>query len=284
MNLVVRPVARAQACGGLAAGRFLFVVPWRDASILGTSHDGFAGRADDLQVTAADLDTFLAEAREAFPAADLRAADVRLVHRGLLPTVDGSGPQIRLLRESAVVDHRHDGAPGFFSMFGVRYTTARDTAVRAITSVLRHRGTRSAESHTAATPLYGGNIADKNRFVSEAVGRAAGWSADGARRLAITYGTRFPDVLALAESDARFTRPLGSSCAVTAAEIVHAVRRESAIHLSDALIRRTEAGSAGHPGTEAIASAADLMSRELGWSAAQRQREIELVEEFYRLP
>ena len=37
-----------------------------------------------------------------------------------------------LLRESAVVDHTSDGAAGLVSMFGVRYTTARHTAARAV--------------------------------------------------------------------------------------------------------------------------------------------------------
>ncbi len=39
-------------------------------------------------------------------------------------------------------------------------------------------------------------------------------------------------------------------------EILHAVEHEAAITLADAVIRRTEAGSAGHPGDDALAAAA----------------------------
>ena len=46
-------------------------------------------------------------------------------------------------------------------------------------------------------------------------------------------------------------RPLGRDCDVIGAEILYAARREMALKLGDALIRRTEAGAAGHPGADA---------------------------------
>ena len=39
MNVVTRKVVNSHACGGMAGGRYLFMVPWRDVSMLGTSHD-----------------------------------------------------------------------------------------------------------------------------------------------------------------------------------------------------------------------------------------------------
>ena len=52
MNVIVRKVVNDHACGGLANGRFLFMVPWRDVSMLGTSHDAHEGTADQLKVIA----------------------------------------------------------------------------------------------------------------------------------------------------------------------------------------------------------------------------------------
>ena len=51
-------------------------------------------------------------------------------------------------------------------------------------------------------------------------------------------------------------RPLGRSCDVIGAEILYAARAEMALKLGDAVIRRTEAGAAGHPGTDALERAA----------------------------
>jgi glycerol-3-phosphate dehydrogenase len=57
-----------------------------------------------------------------------------------------------------------------------------------------------------------------------------------------------------------------------------------AVHLADALIRRTDAGSAGHPGGDAVRAAAEVMAAELGWDARRVREEIDAVDRFYRIP
>ena len=286
MNLVVRGVPNENACGGLARGRYLFLVPWRDASIIGTSHDAHDGSADALNVTRWDLEAFLADAREAFPHAALSASDVRLIHRGLLPMTSGTDSHVKLLRESAVVEHRRHGAPGLISMFGVRYTTARHTAGRAIDAVFRDRGVRDVPAcQTADTPVVGGAISHKENFLRAVRLRdVAGVTQDTLRRLALTYGTTYDAVLQIVRDQPHLCCALGRSCEVTGAEILHAVRTESALKLCDALIRRTEAGSAGHPGRDAVEHAARIMGGELGWEPSKIRNEIAEVEAFYRLP
>ncbi len=283
MNLVTRRVTADAACGGLARGRFLFLIPWRDVSMLGTSHDAHHNGPDALRVSPRDVEAFLADAREAFPGARLTPGDVRLVHRGLLPMVAGDGTEVQLLRESVVVDHRRDGAAGLISMFGVRYTTARDTAARAVDVVFRDRGVASPPpSRSAETPVLGGAIDDKERFLTRA---SPGSLVDPPtwRRLAMTYGTVAERVVPRL-ADAELARPLGPGCEITGAELVHAVRAEAAMTLSDALIRRTGAGSAGHPGIEVVARAAAIMAVERDWPPARVDEEVSAVNEFYRLP
>ena len=286
MNLVTRRIEVQHGCGGLTHGRFLFLIPWRDVSLIGTSHDAHTGPPEDLRVTARDLEVFLDDARRAFPRAALTTADIRLVHRGLLPMVAGDHTNVQLLRESTVVDHGGDGAAGLFSMFGVRYTTARDTAAHAIDAVFRDRGVKvPPASRTHHTPLLGGAIANKERFLATALlENVSVVSEDTLRRLALTYGTTYVAPLELIRQDPALAVLLGSECQVTTAEIVHAVRSECAVKLSDALIRRTEAGSAGHPGDDAIRKAAAVMARECHWDESRVRAEIDQVEEFYRLP
>lgn len=288
MNVVLRHLGHTHGCGGLARGRFLFAVPWRDRTLVGTSHDAFRGTADELNVTAADLEAFLADVREAFPRALVSREDVRLVHRGLLPVTpesrDGSAT-VSLLRDSAVVDHRPQGVDGLVSIFSVRYTTARHTAEQAIDVVCDALGRKAAPSRTAETPLFGGEITsleDHTRIVSSR--HENHMTEDALRRVAALYGSSVDALLACTRQDPPLGGPLSRECRVTGAEIVHAVRAEAAVKLSDAVLRRTDAGSAGHPGREALERAADLMAHELGWSALQRRREINDVEAWYRLP
>lgn len=286
MNVVVAHPARSHACGGVVDGRFLFMVPWRDVSILGTSHEAHDGGPDALGVTSADLDALLSEGRRAFPGASLDRAGVRLVHRGLLPMVSGQGARVKLLRESTVVDHATHGVPGLISIHGVRYTTARHTADEAVNTVFRALGHGSPPPcRTDHAPLWGGGISDVGAFVRNAVDVGESpVSPDTLARLAATYGTEYHRVLNIAREAPALGAPIGEATDVTGAEIVYAARHEMALTLADALIRRTEAGSAGHPGTDAVQRAAGLMAWVHGWEARQLEEEVAAVEGFYRLP
>jgi glycerol-3-phosphate dehydrogenase len=55
-----------------------------------------------------------------------------------------------------------------------------------------------------------------------------------------------------------------------------------AFDLASVVLRRTELGSAGHPGREALERAAAILAEELSWSVEKKVREIESVEAFYR--
>jgi glycerol-3-phosphate dehydrogenase len=68
---------------------------------------------------------------------------------------------------------------------------------------------------------------------------------------------------------------------VLAGEISYAVETADAIRLSDAVLRRTSLGSAGHPGRAALERAASIMARLRGWSPEDIEREIHLVEQRY---
>jgi glycerol-3-phosphate dehydrogenase len=285
MNLVVKPVVRTHACGGLAHGRYLFLVPWRDVSILGTSHDAHAGSADALAVTRWDLEALLQESRDAFPQANLRLSDVRLVHKGLLPMVAGRGADVTLLKESQVVDHAPHGAPGLVSIHGVRYTTARHTAEQAVDLVFRVLGhTAPPRCRTADTPLAGA-VGHLEHALDEALALdLPNLPPPVLTHLVGTYGTAWNRVRQIAGDIPVLAERLGRSCHVLGAEILHAVQEEMAVRLSDAILRRTEAGSAGHPGADAIARAATIMGHVLGWDEWRKHNEIAELEAFYKLP
>jgi glycerol-3-phosphate dehydrogenase len=74
---------------------------------------------------------------------------------------------------------------------------------------------------------------------------------------------------------------LGAACDAIGAEIVHAAREEMAITLEDALLRRSDAGSAGHPGRDALERAAALMAAERGWDPVTTRSQIDQVERRY---
>ncbi len=285
MNLVIdSPLPGTHAVAGSARGRLFFVAPWREAAIVGTSHDRYSGGAGALALDRAEIDRFISEAREAFPGLPLRIDGVRLVHRGLLPAAP-NGDGLQLATASAVVDHRRDAIHGLVSLLGVRYTTARETAERAVDVVVDQVGRAVGPCRTATTPLAGGDIPDVDAFVRDAAAEGDARVPGGLRRrLARTYGTGYRALVSGLSMSPGDRTPLSPTCGVTAGEVRHAVRQEMALRLSDALLRRTEAGSAGDPGDDAVSAAAGVMASELGWTAAQVEREVADLRRVYQLP
>ena len=269
MNLVVDRPAAPCAAGGLADGRFLFLVPWRDRSMIGTSHESFSGRSDALAVTRSQVDALLTDAAKAFPGAGVGAGDVRLVHRGLLPAHRGA----ELLKESVMHDHASEGLTGLVTVVGVRYTTARATAAMAAEHIARRLGKPPGTRLPSREPVAGGDIADVEGYEAEQI-RSTTLPGPLIHRLVAAYGRNYDAVARLIRETPDFAARLSQTCPVTRAEVVYAVRQEMAIHLSDVLLRRTDAGTAGHPGHEAVRTAASVMAAELGWTAVRMDEEI----------
>lgn len=67
-----------------------------------------------------------------------------------------------------------------------------------------------------------------------------------------------------------------------AAEIVYAIRHESAVRLADIVIRRLGLGSTERPGDAVLQAAASVAASELDWDRTRTSAEITQVEEFYR--
>ena len=144
LNLVLnRTLAKGHGIGALSAGRYLFLVPWRERAMIGTDYVPAGAPADPREA-----DRFLEEAARAFPWAELRAADVALVHRGRVPGLDAK----RLAVRHVLLDHAAEGAPGLVSVQGVKYTTARAVAEETVDLLCRKLG-RARRSRTAATRL-----------------------------------------------------------------------------------------------------------------------------------
>jgi glycerol-3-phosphate dehydrogenase len=283
MNLVVPRITDGHACGGFVDGRAVLAVPWGDVTIVGTSHDPHDGDADAPHGTPSHVATLLRDAQLAFPRAGLGPGVIRAVHRGLLPMVGSSGPRVRLLKESAVIDHARDGITGLVSIFSVRYTTAGHTARQAVNvasrSLARPAPPRPRRWRTTAAAFD-----TVDALIREARGtEVSGTAADVRERLARTYGSHWREIVGAGVDTPADATPLSTRCPVTRAEVVYAVRHEQALTLADVLLRRTNAATAGHPGNDAVAAAGLVMQGLLGWSAERLATECRAVDRLFRV-
>ena len=137
MNLVTsRPARKAALVAPTRAGRALVLLPWRGRTLVGTSESADERPPDDQDARRDEVDGFLDEVNETFPALGLKSEEVTLVHRGIVPAVSVDG-RLSLLAHSRVIDHADAGSPEVISVVGVKYTTARVVAERAVDLVLQ---------------------------------------------------------------------------------------------------------------------------------------------------
>lgn len=262
--------------------RHLFLVPWRDCTLVGVWHVVHNGHPESFSVTEEEIRAFLDEVNKAYTFAEpLSLKDVSLWNAGL--TLFGNNKpgstDLSFGKRSRIIDHaKEHGIDRLISLVGVRYTTARGVAESAIDLVLRNLGRRATKSTTSSTPVYGGDIESFGEFCRSAIGRRpAGVGADALQGVLRNHGSEYMSVLRLTDEDPEWAETLAQSN-VMKAEVVHAVRSEMALKLEDVVFRRTDLGTAGHPGVEALSQCADLMAAELGWSRSRVDSEMAQVE------
>jgi len=156
-------------------------------------------------------------------------------------------------------------------------------------SCQRWRPSLAPASHcplgTASTPLPGGHIRDVGLVIADARREHdEGLPTDTIPHLIAAYGSRFRDVLDLAADRPEWRTRLAKDSPVIGAELVHAARKEMALTLADAVLRRTPLGALGDPGEVALERAAAIVGTERRWSDDRRRNEIAEVQRFYRGP
>jgi glycerol-3-phosphate dehydrogenase len=265
-------------------GRHLFLAPWREHTLVGVWHGVYDGPADGVRVSEEELQGFLDEANEAYPGLSLSLADVAMVNTGLILFAENrpDAGGIRFGKRSLLIDHaKSHGTEGVVTLIGVRATTARGMAGKAVDLACRKAGIRPPGSETATTPIFGGRIDDFESFMRRVVDeRPYGLDRAVLEALVHNYGCEYTRVLRHVERDSGLAgRVSGSN--VLKAEIVHAVREEMAETLGDVVFRRTDLGTAGYPGEEALAACAGLMASESGWDEERAGSEIEEVKKAF---
>jgi len=252
-------------------GRVMFILPWDDVTIVGTTDTDYADDPSAVTPTTDDVTYLLRSANAVFPDAHLAPADVLAAWAGLRPLLrDGAeGATAAVPRE-----HRIAESPGgLLTIAGGKLTTYRSMAAELVDVVAAKLhamdGRRVPDrARTAEEPLPGGDVADLDLLVRELMKERVPEVA--ARHLVDTYGSEAMAVANLATRDPTLAEPLAAGFPILRAEVVYQARRELALSVSDVMVRRTHLFHR-HPaqGTEVTPVVASLLAQELGWDAAR---------------
>ena len=253
-------------------GSVLFVLPWGGHWILGTTDTDWTLDRAHPAASSRDI-AYLLEQVNHWIDRPLSTSDIEGVYAGLRPLLSGEDEETsKLSREHAVVEPML----GLMLVAGGKYTTYRVMAADVIDRAARRLGPRVPPSRTDQLPLLG---ADGYRpmWTNRAdLARRRGVPAGVVEHLLERYGTLTVEVLDLIAAQPALARALDGAPEYLAAEIAYAASHEGALHLEDALTRRTRISiETEHRGAESARHAAEVMGAVLGWDAPTRAREVE---------
>ncbi len=235
-------------------GRSVFVFPWQNVTVVGTTDDDFYGDLDEVVAHSDEVRYLMQAAERVLPA--LREARVVGTWAGVRPTLfDWGLPEDRLSRDHRIVDHSGDGVAGLYSMIGGKLASYRWFAEQ-MTDVLARRLGVTKPCRTAREPLPGAGSAPD---LSE-VAMASGVDRGALERLVYRHGRRAADVLARVT---RRSREGASICVcepVTEAEIRFVVEHEQARTVGD-VARRTRLGLGACGGMRCAARCGALVAQ-----------------------
>jgi glycerol-3-phosphate dehydrogenase len=265
--------------------QILFFVPWQDKTMIGTWHIPWNAAPDQFRLTEETLQNFIDEINSAHPPLQLTLDDVQHVTWGFLPVnrEDADRTQVKLTRDGVVIDHqKRDDVSGLISVLGVKYTTARVVAEKAIDLAVSKLNMKTERCQTRLTPVNGGQIKDFNAFLKQALVETSDiLDAETIEHLVYTYGSEYQKLVQYIKEQPDLAEKVDPNSPVTKAEIVHALRHEMALTLADIIQRRTELGLAGLPALTTLQTCAEIMGNELSWSLERQMQEIDSVIQKY---
>ena len=251
----------------------LFVIPWRNHWIVGTTDTDWHLDLAHPAATKADID-YILEHVNAVLATPLTHDDIEGVYAGLRPLLAGESEETsKLSREHAVARV----SPGLVAIAGGKYTTYRVMAADAVDAASADLPGRLQPSITDKVPLLGADGYHALVNQVDQLGARHGLHPYRVRHLLDRYGSLVHEVLALAEGKPELLRPLTAAPDYLQVEIVYAASHEAALHVEDTLARRTRISiEYPHRGVDCVDQVAALMGEVLGWTEETVAEEVKL--------
>ena len=261
-------------------GRPYFIVPWNGRYMIGTTDIRYDGDLDHVEADDEEIDYLIKETNHVIPEANLTRDEVLFTYSGVRPLpYQAEGDTGSVTRSHIIYDHAEKDPEigGLISIIGGKLTTYRNLSRETVDEVYDKLHLHAPKSNTGKVPLPGGATEDFEAFAAN-FKATSGLSEELSERLLKLYGTRSPDVLAVAGDDHSLRMPLSSPAAVETgligAEILWAFREEMAQTLADVLLRRTMVGYGPDVALDVDEAAAEVAVKHLGWDEERAEREV----------
>jgi glycerol-3-phosphate dehydrogenase len=259
-----------------ADDRMIFVIPWREFSLVGTTDTDFEGDLDRVHATRDEVVYLLEEVRRVLPDPRVSPEHVAYTYAGVRPLSFEEGRRAAdVSREHKVVDEE---GGRFLSITGTKLTCFRSLAEEVGDRVARSLGHGRA-GRTARLSLDGAEEEVRMEVHTwldvSAEASTSGLSRPTLETLVELYGRAYPAVIALAGKVPEGTERLCPRNPDIVAQLHLAVQDEMAVSLEDFLLRRTGIGTSSCQGLDCADVIGRRMATLLGWSPRRLEAELE---------
>ncbi len=257
-------------------GGHMMIMPWRDHSLIGTTDKEFHGDPDDYRVSPESIDEVIDNVNENY-GRKISRADIIHAYGGLRPLVDDQTKgTYETSRKYEVYDNATDGIEGMITVEGGKYTTSRSLAREVLRLISSKLDRTLSDSVSDNLYLSGCEIRDMRQFMIRQHLNYRDFSRNTVEYVSRNYGTESKVVFQIARDDNRFAEVISHDGEILA-EVVYAIRYESAKTLRDIMLRRTGTGTLGNPGRDTVEKIASVAAEMLGWDDKRREEEIGLM-------
>jgi glycerol-3-phosphate dehydrogenase len=217
-----------------ADGRPVFVLPWNEQILVGTTEVPDSGDPARTAPSNEEIEYLLRTVTKLFPKAKISAHDIKYAFAGVrpLPNTPGDKPSA-VTRRHFLHDHSDDGAQKLISVIGGKLTTAASLArecARKIGLNVSEPKTMAVGPGSALDPMLDQTVIE--------IARAGSISEETARGMMEWHGERAMDIARMALVSAELRAPICPHTSHIVAEVVEAYRKECAVSLGDVLLRR----------------------------------------------
>jgi glycerol-3-phosphate dehydrogenase len=285
IHIITRKLVNDHIVGCMTAkGRHLFIIPWRNHSLIGTTDKEYIGKPDEYRVTAKSISELLDEVNESFGDGKLSFKDILHTYGGLRPLVEDQTEDVyESSRKYEIYDNKADGLDGLITVEGGKYTTSRNLAEHVLKVISKKLKRNLQKSVTAKQFLAGCEIPNMPEFLDIIIDENKDFSRKTMEYLGRNYGTEYKKVLDIARGNKAFARTVNDDGEIMA-QVVYAARHELARTLNDIIFRRTGIGTLGHPGDSVLKEVAQTAGQELRWSPSRINEEIEKARKAFIIP
>jgi glycerol-3-phosphate dehydrogenase len=153
IHLVTRAVTSSHAIALSGNGEHGFVAPFGSFSLVGTSDVPVSGDFSRPVASPGDIAELTARLTRLLPSLQPALEHPLAAFAGIRALPGEGGDTYSAVRDFRIADHAGDGAAGFYSVYGGKWTTARFVAEAAVDRIARYLGRRLRPCDTRSAPI-----------------------------------------------------------------------------------------------------------------------------------